>query len=186
MGTLKTTNIQSISGSGTVTLGTSGETFTVPSGVTATGFNNPTFMAYRATSQSLTDNVSTKIEFATEKYDSDSTYDNSSNYRWTPGVAGKMCVYGNVGMYSGSAGDMVRIMIYKNGAYYSANSRDYAGYDLKTSGVNNVFISLVDDCSASDYYEIYARSNNTGGGAVTVDYNATSPYTFFGGYRIGT
>ena len=34
MGTLKTTNIQSISGSGTVTLGTSGETFTVPSGVT--------------------------------------------------------------------------------------------------------------------------------------------------------
>tara|TARA_R100001594_G_scaffold147950_1_gene201981 strand:+ start:566 stop:1153 length:588 start_codon:yes stop_codon:yes gene_type:complete len=34
MGTLKTTNIQSISGSGTVTLGTSGETFNVPSGVT--------------------------------------------------------------------------------------------------------------------------------------------------------
>ena len=34
MGTIKTTNIQSISGSGTVTLGTSGETFNVPSGVT--------------------------------------------------------------------------------------------------------------------------------------------------------
>jgi|TARA_R110002020_G_scaffold28636_1_gene91031 hypothetical protein len=44
MGTIKTTNIESISGSGTVTLGTSGETFNVPSGVTlsnsgtATGF----------------------------------------------------------------------------------------------------------------------------------------------------
>jgi len=34
MGTLKTTNIQSISGSGTVTLGVSGETFDIPSGVT--------------------------------------------------------------------------------------------------------------------------------------------------------
>ena len=34
MGTIKTTNIESISGSGTVTLGTSGETFNVPSGVT--------------------------------------------------------------------------------------------------------------------------------------------------------
>jgi hypothetical protein len=38
MGTLKTTNIQSISGSGTVTLGTSGETIAVGSGVTANGF----------------------------------------------------------------------------------------------------------------------------------------------------
>jgi len=47
MGTLKTTNIQSISGSGTVTLGVSGETFDIPSGVTldttgatVTGLNN--------------------------------------------------------------------------------------------------------------------------------------------------
>ena len=39
MGTLKTTNIQSISGSGTVTLGTSGETFALGTGVTATGFD---------------------------------------------------------------------------------------------------------------------------------------------------
>ena len=45
MGTLKTTNIQSISGSGTVNLGTSGETIAIPSGVTiansgtATGFD---------------------------------------------------------------------------------------------------------------------------------------------------
>jgi hypothetical protein len=38
MGTLKTTNIQSISGSGTVTLGTSGETFTLGAGVTASNF----------------------------------------------------------------------------------------------------------------------------------------------------
>ena len=39
MGTLKTTNIQSISGSGTVTLGTSGETLAIGTGVTTgTGF----------------------------------------------------------------------------------------------------------------------------------------------------
>ena len=38
MGTLKTTNIQTITGSGTLTLGTSGETVTIPSGVTATNF----------------------------------------------------------------------------------------------------------------------------------------------------
>jgi|TARA_R100001594_G_scaffold73528_1_gene108094 hypothetical protein len=37
MGTIKTTNIQSISGSGTVTLGTSGETFALGSNVSVTG-----------------------------------------------------------------------------------------------------------------------------------------------------
>jgi hypothetical protein len=37
MGTIKTTNIQSISGSGTVTLGTSGETLALGSNVTVTG-----------------------------------------------------------------------------------------------------------------------------------------------------
>ena len=42
MRTIKTTNIQSISGSGTVTLGTSGETFAIGTGVTATGFGKIT------------------------------------------------------------------------------------------------------------------------------------------------
>ena len=37
MGTLKTTNIQTITGSGTLTLGTSGETVALGSGVTVTG-----------------------------------------------------------------------------------------------------------------------------------------------------
>ena len=38
MGTLKTTNIQTITGSGTLTLGTSGETVALGSGATASGF----------------------------------------------------------------------------------------------------------------------------------------------------
>jgi len=38
MGTLKTTNIQTITGSGTLTLGTTGETVALGSGATASGF----------------------------------------------------------------------------------------------------------------------------------------------------
>lgn len=50
MGTIKTTNIQSITGSGTVTIGQSGETISIPSGVTftnsgtATGFGALVFL----------------------------------------------------------------------------------------------------------------------------------------------
>ena len=42
MGTIKTTNIEPIADNGTVTLGSSGDTFTVPSGVTVNMSNNTT------------------------------------------------------------------------------------------------------------------------------------------------
>ena len=87
MGTIKTTNIQSISGSGTVTLGVSGETFNVPSGVTisnsgtATGFggaNTPAFLATNgSTDQSISDQTVTKVIFGSEVYDTDSAFSSS-------------------------------------------------------------------------------------------------------------
>ena len=78
MGTLKTTNIQSISGSGTVTLGVSGETFDIPSGVTldSTGAtitgaltNTPNFRAHRGSTQTISSGTTTKIQFDTEQWD---------------------------------------------------------------------------------------------------------------------
>ena len=68
MGTLKTTNIQSISGSGTVTLGTSGETFAVGSGVTTT-INRPSFFAYLNSTQSIDDSTDTTVQMAAELWD---------------------------------------------------------------------------------------------------------------------
>ena len=65
-GTLKVSNIETSSGSGTITLGQSGETITIPSGVTQTGIGNtnaPVFYAYESTGKSLTNNAFTKITF---------------------------------------------------------------------------------------------------------------------------
>ena len=62
MGTIKTTNIEPIADNGTVTLGSSGDTFTVPAGVTitnsgtATGFGGttaPYVSVYRNGDQNL-------------------------------------------------------------------------------------------------------------------------------------
>ena len=64
MGTLKTTNIQSISGSGTVTLGTSGETFAVGSGVTTT-INRPAFSVYLNADQSIANATVSRVIFVT-------------------------------------------------------------------------------------------------------------------------
>ena len=52
------------------------------------GDNTPFFMAQLSSDQTITDETYTKVQFNTEETDPDGTYDNSSNYRFTPGVAG--------------------------------------------------------------------------------------------------
>ena len=70
MGTIKTTNIEPIADNGTVTLGSSGDTFTVPSGVTVNmsnatqtgvgGVNTPAFFAYMSSDLNVSDNTKAK------------------------------------------------------------------------------------------------------------------------------
>ena len=51
--------------------------------------NTPAFEAYLSSAQSVSDATSTKAQPNTELFDTDSAYDNSSTYRFTPQVAGK-------------------------------------------------------------------------------------------------
>ena len=78
MGTIKTTNIQSISGSGTVTLGVSGETFDIPSGVTldSTGATitgaltqTPAFRVYMDGDQSISGGSTATLQMDAETFD---------------------------------------------------------------------------------------------------------------------
>ena len=81
MGTIKTTNIETITGSGTLTLGQSGETVNIPSGVTITnngtqtgfgGDNTPAWKAENsASNQSISHDSTTKLTFTSEIFDTD-------------------------------------------------------------------------------------------------------------------
>ena len=78
MGTLKTTNIEPIADNGTVTLGSSGDQFTLATGVTMTvpngglsGQNYPAFFAYLSTTTNLSDAVTTKVVCDTKGLDTD-------------------------------------------------------------------------------------------------------------------
>ena len=95
-GTLKVSNIETSSGSGTITLGQSGETVTIASGVTQTGSrykHSSLFEAYARRSV-VVKSVILIILYTlvqamnTEVYDTDSAYD-TSTYRFTPQTAGK-------------------------------------------------------------------------------------------------
>jgi len=104
MSTLKVDTILKRTGTGTITVGQSGDTISIPSGATLNsagtntleGINNtPSFYSYSTGALSIANNTNTNLSHLTlEGFDSNGTYD-TSNQRWTPGLVGKYCLYNN-------------------------------------------------------------------------------------------
>jgi len=180
MGTIKATNIEPIADNGTVTLGSSGDTFTFASGVTGTSY--PAFEAHLSSDQSISNLTVTKVQFDTEVFDSNSAYDNSSNYRFTPQVAGKYFVYANVQLQEGSFNiQQHNTDIYKNGSQYRNNTMYVSPSEFS---YHSAYTSAIMDLNgSSDYVEIFTLYREAGG---TPNIDGDTKSTYFGAYRIGT
>jgi hypothetical protein len=122
-----TTTIQPTTSASSVTLTvpsvnanvvTTGDTASVTQAMLGSGLagTGPTFSAYLSSTQSLTGGVWTKIQFNTEEWDTANCYDNSTNYRFTPNVAGyyqvNLMIQNITTTYSGQN----YVSIYKNGS----------------------------------------------------------------------
>jgi len=173
-----------------ITIGASGDTVTIPAGATlsnlgtATGFNTPAFEAYSNSAQAgLTSNTNVKMAANTERFDTDGCYDNSSNYRFTPDVAGKYFVYATADIYSDSTPQayFYTAGIYKNGSGYVFNVRNITSSGSDEQQSSTVVHSTIDMNGSSDYVEVFARIVSTSG---TWSINANN--SLFGAYRIGT
>ena len=185
-GTLKVGTITTSSGSGTITLGQSGETITIPSGVTQTnigGVMTPAFEAQRPQSaQVVSNNTDTKVQFSTENFDTDNCYDNSTNYRFTPNVAGKYFVYARIMGRAATNGNLVyvEISLKKNGTKIGSSR-----FDNGSNYVNNktpVINQIVDMNGSSDYVECFGEVSVASGTAQF--YNDSAERTIFGAYKI--
>ena len=174
------TNIIAPSTGTTITLGESGDTVALGSGATQTGFggaNTPAFHVRLSTEPTISNNVTTKVQFNTEIFDSDSCYDNATNYRFTPTTAGKYYIYLGV---SGTTGDQQQftIDIYKNGSRLNFHRARGSG----TSNMSAFTAGIIDFNGSTDYVEGFVThefgSNSNLLGAAGID------YTFFGGYKI--
>ena len=177
----------------TITLGDSGDTFTIPSGATitnsgtATGFggdNTPAFKAYRSGTFSIPDSSATKIPFNDDSsagfYDTDSKYDATTNYRFTPTVAGKYFVYGYAYLDSQASSnfDQGRLYIFKNGSAVNQSANNMGGNfpEAMTINVNNI----LDLNGTTDYVELYAWVNDTSGTPII----RGQRFAEFGAYKI--
>ena len=116
----------------------------------------PAFRAYHTgSSQSITNSVFTKIQFNAETFDTNSAYDSSTNYRFTPQVAGYYAI--SVAVYFGLPynSDYRIAAIYKNGSVYSS------GYGGATAG-SAVTTDVVYLNGSTDYVEGYVYITTDG------------------------
>jgi hypothetical protein len=118
--------------------------------------NGPAFSAYANAAQTVTSNVFTKVALQSKNFDTNSNFDNITNYRFTPTVAGyyqfnaQLCLNGAV------ATQQLVLAIYKNGstaerlidinpsAFLSANSSTVVSSS-----------SLIYMNGSTDYVELY-------------------------------
>ena len=122
-GILKVSNIETSSGSGTITLGQSGETVTIASGVTQTiAVNTPAFQATTSGSTTMANQTATKIAFASEIFDTDNAYDTSTS-RFTPQTAGKYAITANIRFNSGTDFNDNILRLSKNGSRIFQNQQ---------------------------------------------------------------
>ena len=135
-----TTTLTPAAVSGTTTL-------TLPATTGTVMVNGPAFSAYANTAQTITSNVFTKIQFNTEEFDTNSNYDNATNYRFTPTVAGYYQVQASV--LPNTTTTQTAVGIYKNGASFK-----FANITAAT--VSAVATALISMNGTTDYLEGYA------------------------------
>ncbi len=186
MSTLKVDEILKRTGTGTITLGQSGDTISIPSGATLNSAgtntlngiaNTPSFSAYIGSDQtSVADNTATLVAFNAELFDVGSKYDNTaSNYKFTPGEDGKFFIsaFVQIDAATGNAINEATLYIYKNGSAVSM-----ARFDDDNNNADRVTLSsslgLV--CDDNDYIQVYAGANVNSG---TVNFKQDGYFTGF-------
>ena len=146
--------------SGAITLaapavsGTNTATLPAATGTVMVSGNMPAFSAYNSSATSISNSTDTKIQFQTKEFDTNSAYDNATNYRFTPQVAGYYQVTGMVSITGNSVNPYSKI--YKNGAEFKRGTQ----LGSATNGVGCLVSALVYFNGSTDYVEIYAQQNS--------------------------
>ena len=153
--------------SGTVSLtvpavaGTNTATLPAATGTVMVSGNMPAFSAYQSTAQTgITSNVSTKMQLQTEEFDTNNCFDSTTNYRFTPTVAGYYQISAGATIpYNTTTGYLIPA-IDKNGSLYK--------FGATTNGFSLFFasstVSALVYCNGStDYIEFYVNATNNGG-----------------------
>ena len=138
--------------------GTTTLTLPITSGTVA--INGPAFSAYQSATQTLTGTVTTKIQCQTEEFDTANCYDNTTNYRFTPNVAGYYQF--NAAWTANTNPANLNITFYKNGVV------EKRGQNIQANAATVTVSALIYLNGTTDYVELYVFSSTTQAGFLGV------------------
>ena len=154
----------------------------------AGGTNTPSFGAYLAANQGMSNDVWTKITMNTEEWDTDSAFDHSTNYRFTvpAGKAGKYSFSVTTTFDDTGGGQAVRhgwLAMYKipsggSAAAFKQIKRDTDGSRATLLGQN---LAAVIDLAVGDAIEFWALMNQNAASGVMI---GGQENTFCSGYKL--
>lgn len=141
-------------------------TTTVPARTGNLAIDGPAFGAYQSSAQSaLSANTWTKVSLQTEEFDTDNCFDSTTNYRFTPNVAGYYQVNA-AGQFTNASSALDICAIYKNGSSFKQGGYMYMP-SFNSSGNLVTVSALIQMNGTTDYLEFWmfcdtARSIQTG------------------------
>ena len=166
----------------TITIGASGDTTNIVgtlqnNGASVGGNNTPAFLVTRSGSQSISSGSVTKIQWNSEIFDTDNTFDSSTNYRFTPAVAGKYVLAAGTRASSFETSEKMQLFFYKNGSgvSYQTETRSFS----PSSGGETITVDaqILVESDTDDYFEVYLLQTEGG----TRDIGSAS---YFYGYKL--
>jgi hypothetical protein len=117
----------------------------------------PYFSASLSASQVITNNTATKLNLNTELADSNNWYDNATNFRFNPQLAGKYKINGCFAINATTITE-VDIYIYKNGALYSRQFSVSSAVAALSLDISNTITFN----GTTDYVELWCLAVGTG------------------------
>jgi hypothetical protein len=115
----------------------------------------PAFRATNTTTQAFASSTWTKCAFSVETFDTNNNYDNATNYRFTPTVAGYYMITGS--LYFSSVNGQTLSAVYKNGSPFT-----YGVWTYGTGDISTIASCLVYANGTTDYFEMWGYHNGSG------------------------
>jgi hypothetical protein len=134
----------------------------------------PAFSAFASGSaQTLSPVTDTKIQLPSETFDTNNNFDNTTNYRFTPTVAGYYQINAAVTVSSASALSGIASSIKKNGTAFAAGSATGTTGMYPSASVSSVIYFN----GSTDYVELFVYNGSAG----SVDTNLGQSQTYMNG-----
>ena len=171
---------QSSQGSGTITIGASGEKVDLGTGVSGgTLTNTPAFEATKSATQNFADATTVKITFDGTNIDTDNAFNTTDSTFVVPaGKAGIYYLAGNVDMPGADDTELVQLQMNKNNSIIQQSlEREHAA---ATNQGKKVRTSVIVELAVGDAVDFRCFQNSGAAGGQNIDQTET----FFRGFRL--